>query len=61
MSKVLPNTRSADGKYSLLDRDQLTQRIQLQLSLKQKNFKKFFSSFLKFSLNFENFQKKDDP
>ena len=32
----------------------------MQLSEKQKAFSQFFSSFLKSSLNFEHFQKKDD-
>ena len=61
ISKMFPNTMSADGKYSLLDRDNLRQRIQMLLSPKQKTFSPFFSSFLKSSLNFEHFLKKDDP
>ena len=32
----------------------------MQLSRKQKTFSQFFSAFLKSSLNFEHFQKKDD-
>ena len=52
---------SADGKYSLLNRDNLTQPIQMQLSRKQKKFSNFFSAFLKSTLNFEHFFKKDDP
>ena len=59
--KLFPNTLSANGKYSLLDRDNLTQRIQMLLSRKQKALPEFFSSFLKSSLNLEHFQKKDDP
>ena len=31
----------------------------MQLSQKQKNFSKFFAPFLKFSLNFKHFEKKD--
>ena len=58
---MFPNTLSADGKYSVLDRDNLTQRIQMLLSRKQKTFSQFFSSFLKSSFNFEHYQKKDDP
>ena len=54
------NTLSADGKYSILNRDNLTQPIQMHLSKKQKNFSEFFAAFLKSSLNFEHFQKKDD-
>ena len=36
------------------------QPIQMQVSRKQKTFSEFFSAFLKSSLNFEHFQKKDD-
>ena len=60
ISRLFPNTLSADGKYSLLNRDNLTQPIQMQLSRKQKTFSEFFAAFLKSSLNFEHFQKKDD-
>ena len=60
ISRLFPNTLSADGKYSLLNRDNLTQSIQMQLSRKQKTFSEFFSAFLKCSLNFEHFLKKDD-
>ena len=58
--RLFPNTLSADGKYSLLDRDNLTQRIRRQLSQKQKNFSQIISSFLKSSSHLEHFQKKDD-
>ena len=51
---------SGHGKYSLLNRDNLTQPIQMQLSIKKKTFSKFFSAFFKSSLKFELFQKKDD-
>ena len=54
------NTLSADDKYSFLNRDNLTQPIQMQLSRKQKTFSEFFCAFLKSTLNFEYFQKKDD-
>ena len=60
ISRLFPNTLSADGKYSVLNRDNLTQPIQMQLSQKQKDFSNFFSLFLKSSLNFEYFLKKDD-
>ena len=36
------------------------QPIQMEVSRKQKTFSEFFSAFLKSSLNFEHFQKKDD-
>ena len=60
ISTLFPNTLSGDGKYSLLNRDNLTQPIQMQLPQKQKTFCKFFSAFLKSSLNFAHFQEKDD-
>ena len=59
--KLFVNTLTADDKYSLLNRDNLTQLIQILLSRKQKTFSEFPSSFLKSTLNFEHFQKKDDP
>ena len=49
-----------NGKYPLLNRDKLTQPLQIQLSHKQESFSEFFSSFLKSTLNFEQMQKKDD-
>ena len=51
---------TADGKYSLLNRDNLTQPIPTQLSQKQKAFFKFFVAFSKSTLNIEHLQKKDD-
>ena len=44
----------------LLNRDNLRQPIQMQLSQKQKLFSQFFPVILKSRLNFEHFQKKDD-
>ena len=52
------NTLTDDDKYCLLYRDNLTQPIQILLSQKQKTFSQFLSAFLKYTLNFENFQKK---
>ena len=51
------NTLSEDDKYCLLYKDKLTQPIPILLSQKQKTFSKFFSAFLKSTLNFEHFQK----
>ena len=51
----------ADDKYSLLNRDNLTQPIPTQLSQKQNAFSLFFLAFSKSTLLFEHFQKKDDP
>ena len=58
ISRLFPETLSADAKYSLLNKDNLTQRIQMPLSPKQKSFSEFFSAFLESSLNFEHSQKK---
>ena len=55
ISRLFPNTLSADGKYSLLNRHNLMQPIQMQLSRKLKTFYEFFFAFLKSSLNFEHF------
>ena len=58
ISRLFINTVSADGKYSLVNRHNLTQPIQIQLSRKQNIFSDFFSAFLKSSWNLEHFQKK---
>ena len=58
---MLVNTLSADEKYPLPNRDNLTIPIQIQFSQKQKIFSQFLSVFLKSRLNFEYFEKKDDP
>ena len=50
---------TADDKYSLLNRDNLTQPIHMQLSKKIKTFWNSFS-ILKPILNFEHFLNKDD-
>ena len=55
------NTLTADDKYSLLNRDNLTQQNRTQLSQKQKAFSQFFLAFSKYTLNFEDFEKTDDP
>ena len=55
------DTLTDDGKYSLLYRDNLTQPIQILLSRKPKTFSQLSSEILKPTLNFEHFQKKDDP
>ena len=61
ISRLFPNTLSAYGKYSLFNRGNLTQRIEMQLSQKQKTFSDFFAAFFKSGLNFELFLKIDDP
>ena len=52
---------SAVENYSLPNREYLMQPIQVHLSQKQKTFPRFFSPFSKSKLNFEHFQKMDDP
>ena len=52
MLKLFVNTLSADDKYSLLNRDNLTEPIQILLSQKQKNFSQFFIAFLKSTWKF---------
>ena len=55
------NALTADGKNSLLNRDNLTQPIRTPLSQKDNAFSKFLLAFFKSKLNFEHFEKKDDP
>ena len=59
--RVFLNTLTPDDKYSLLNRQSLTKPIQMNLSQKQESFSEFSFVFSKFTLNFENFEKKDDP
>ena len=54
------NTLTDDDKYSLLNRNNLTQPIEILLSQKEKTFSQFSAPFSKSTFNFEHFQKKDD-
>ena len=58
---VFVNTLTVDDKHYLLNRDNITQRIQMQLTQKQKTFSEFLFAFLKSIINFKHLQKKDDP
>ena len=58
---VFVNTLTVDDKHYLLNRDNITQRIQMQLTQKQKTFSEFLFAFLKFILNFKHSKKKYDP
>ena len=60
MFGLLVNTLATHGKYPVLNRDNLTVPIQIQLSQKHKIFSHYFPAFLKSSWNFEHFDKKDD-
>ena len=53
--RLFVNTLTVDGKYSLLNRDNLTQPIQILLSQKEKTLFRIFFVFLKSRLNFEHF------
>ena len=59
--RLFVNIFTANDKYSLLNRDNLTPPIQMKLSQKQKALAQSFAALLKSRLNFEDFQKKDDP
>ena len=59
--KQFVNTLTAEDKYSLLNRDNLTQPIDMQLSHKQKTFSWIGFEFFKFALSLEHFKQKDDP
>ena len=61
IQRLFVNTLTADDKHYLLNRDILAQRIQMQLSQKQKTFSEFFFAFLKSILNFKHLPKNDDP
>ena len=58
--RLFVNTLTVDEKHYLLNRDNLTQPIQMQLSEKQKTFSEFCFSFLKSLLNFKHCTKKGD-
>ena len=58
---LLLNTLAADEKYPVLNRDNLTIPIQMQLSQKENSFSRFWADFLKFSSNFKCFGKRDNP
>ena len=64
ISKILGlslNLFCADNNYSLLNRGNLLQHFQMQLSHKRKIFSEFFFTFSKFSFNFAFFQKNGNP
>ena len=55
------STLTVNDKHYLLNRENLTEQIQMQLSEKQKTFCGFFFRFLKSIFNFKHFSKKYDP
>ena len=58
--KVFGITLTVTGKDYVLNRENLTQPIQVSLPQKQKTFSEFFLAFLKSILNFQHLPKKDD-
>ena len=56
--KMFINILTTNEKYSLLNRNNLRQQIQVQFSKKEKTFSEFISEFLKCRLNFERFRTK---
>ena len=54
------NSLAADEKSPVLNRDNLTIPIQMQLSQKERTFSQFLIAFWKSRLNFKHFQKKYD-
>ena len=58
--RLFANTLPADDSYYLLNRNNLAEPIQIQLSQKQNPFSEFFFAFLKSILNFKHLPKKDD-
>ena len=61
MLRLFLNTLTVNDKHYLLNRDNLMQKIEMQLSEKQKTFSGFFFAVLKPILNFKHLPKKDDP
>ena len=58
--RLFGNTLTVDEKHYLLNRENLTQPIEMELSQNQKSFSEFFFAFLKSLLNFKHLPKKDD-
>ena len=58
--RLFVNALTADDKYSGSNMQNLPQQFQTPLSLKQKTFSVFFIAFLKWALNLEHFQEKDE-
>ena len=55
---LLLNTLAADEKYPVLNRDNLTIPIQMELSQTEKSFAEVLDSFSDSILNFKHFEKK---
>ena len=58
--RLFVNTLTVDDKHYMLNRENLTRPIQIQLSQKQKTFSGFRFAFSKAILNFKHLPKKND-
>ena len=58
--RVFVNILTVDDKHFLLNRDNLTEQIHMQLSKKQKTFFEISFAFLNSLLNFKHLSTKDN-
>ena len=58
--RLFVHALTADDKYSGINMQNLQQQFQTPLSQKLKTFSGFFIAFLKYALNLEHSQKKDE-
>ena len=58
--ELFVNTLTTDDKYSRKNMLNFTQQLEAPLSKKQKTFSGFFLAFLKYALNLEHFEQKDE-
>ena len=58
---LVVNTLPVDETYPVLNRDNLTIPIEMELSQKKKIFSQFFAPFLKSTSNFQSLKLKADP
>ena len=58
MFGMFVNILTTDDKYSVRNRENLSEPIQMLLYQKQNRFSQFCGAFLKFTSNFDHFEKK---
>ena len=61
MLRLFVNTLRVNGTHYLINRDNLTRAIQIQLYQNKRLSVNLFFAFLKCMLNFKHLPKKDDP
>ena len=59
--RLFVNILTVDDRYYLLNRHNLTERVMMQLSKKQKTFSEISFGFVNDLLNIEHLPTKDDP